>query len=192
MSDMKSLEFIFFLAALVFYVRHLFISKFTPHPLAFAIWLTADVINFFTYTDFSKFWIGPALMPLGAGTVVIIAIIRRKQAERKPFKLADWICVGIAVASLLVWAITRNAIWANMFVQVLLVLGFVPIIGNILANKPEPLLPWFFFILGFTVTCVDTLMGYENRLELVYPIANLFCSLLVFVGSWSISPEEAS
>ena len=190
---MKTVEFFLFVGAMVFYIRHLMLTNFIPHPIAFGIWLMADTINYFTYTDFSGFWVGPAIMPLGALTVVIIGIVKRKKTERHRFKLLDWVCIGICAMSLLVWAITQNAIWSNMIIQIIIALGFVPIIGNLFKKQREPLFPWFLFAVGWIVTCVDTYLGYKSLLEFVYPIVNgLLGCVIVLFGSWMISPRRTS
>lgn len=178
---------IIFTVAMFFYIRHLLVTTFIPHPIAFGIWFVADFINFLTYTNFSRFWIAPAIMPLGAAIILVIGIVRRKKSHRETFKRNDWICIVLGVISLLIWAITRNAIWSNMIIQIIIALGFVPLIDNILKKKPEPLFPWFLFIIGWIITCVYTLIGYESIVELVYPFVNgLFGCLIIFIGSWIV------
>ncbi len=179
---MKTIEFILFVAAMFFYIRHMVVTNFIPHPIAFGIWLISDTINFFTYTDFSTFWVGPAIMPLGALTVVIIGIVKREKTGKLSLKLLDWICIGICVLSLIVWTVTKNAMWSNMIIQIIIALGFVPIIGNIFKMKAEPIFPWLLFTVGWVVTCIETISGYQSLLELIYPVINglLGCGIVLF------------
>ena len=187
MKPIEIIIFVVFIIAMFFYLRHLLVTDFTPHPIAFGIWFVADLINFLTYIDFSKFWIAPAIMPLGAAIIVVIGIIKRKKNHREKFKRNDLICIVLVIISLLIWALTRNAIWSNMIIQIIIALGFVPIIDNILHEKPEPLFPWFLFIIGWTITCVYTFIGYESVVELIYPFVNgLFGCIVIFIGSWIV------
>lgn len=71
-----------------------------------------------------------------------------------------------------------------MIVQIIIALGFVPVIHNLFKNKPEPLLSWLFFILGWIVTSIDMFLGYTNILEFVYPVMSLLGSVIILVGSW--------
>ncbi|MEI6119180.1 MAG: hypothetical protein WCP92_08525 [bacterium] len=187
MKPIEIIIFVVFIIAMFFYLRHLLVTDFTPHPIAFGIWFVADLINFLTYIDFSKFWIAPAIMPLGAAIIVVIGIIKRKKNHREKFKRNDLICIVLVIISLLIWALTRNAIWSNMIIQIIIALGFVPIIDNILHEKPEPLFPWFLFIIGWTITCIYTFIGYESVVELIYPFVNgLFGCIVIFIGSWIV------
>jgi len=182
---MKTAEFIILVASVCFYIRHVLVTKFVPSPVAFAIWLVADVINFFTYTIFSPYWVAPAIMPCSALAIVIIGIVKSKKSDRKSLTIIDWVCIGICVASLLVW-ILSNAIWSNMVIQVIIALGFIPMMGNLFKKKTEPLFPWLLMVIGYTVTMVDTTMGCKNPVELVYPGISLLGSIIIFLGSWFI------
>jgi len=182
---MKTAEFIILFTSVCFYIRHILVTKFIPSPVAFAIWLIADVINFFTYTIFSEYWIAPAIMPCSALAIVIIGIVKSKKTDRMSLAPVDWVCIGICIVSLIVWALS-NALWSNMVIQVIIALGFVPMMGNLFKKKIEPLLPWFLMIVGYSLIFVDTAMGCKNSLELVYPGISLLGSIIIFFGSWLI------
>jgi len=187
MNTIEIIILVVFTIAMFFYIRHLLVTTFTPHPIAFGIWFVADFINFLTYTNFSRFWIAPAIMPLGAAIILAIGIVRRKKSHREILKISDWVCILLVIISLLIWAITQNAVWSNLIIQIIIALGFVPIFDNVMHEKPEPLLPWFIFIIGWIITCIYTLIGYESIVELVYPFVNgLLGCLVIFIGSWIV------
>jgi hypothetical protein len=192
MRNIEIVETVIFLIGMILYIRYFIVTDSIPHPVAFGIWLIADVINFITYVGFSKFWIAPALMPLTALIIVIIGIVKIKQTHREQLKTLDWVCIGIGIISLFVWVITQNALWSNMIIQIMMALGFVPIIGNLFNKKGEPLFPWFVFIVGWIITCVDVSMGCVSFFELIYPLINgLLGSSIIFIGSWIVIRQNA-
>lgn len=187
MNTTQIIIIIVFTLAMIFYVLHLLITKFTPHLIAFGIWFVADFVNLLTYIKFSKFWIAPAIMSLGSAIILTIGIIKRKKSHREILKTSDLVCIFLVIISLLIWAITRNAVWSNMIIQIIIALGFVPIFDNVIHKKPEPLFPWFLFLIGWIITCIYTLIGYESIVELIYPFVNgLLGCLIIFIGSWIV------
>ncbi len=166
-------------------------SKFTPHPVAFGIWLVADVVNYITYVSFSKYWIGPLIMPVGAATVVlwgtiklIIAKHKKTKTEKIEFGFTDWFAIVVSVISLGVYFITGNGKLSNIMIQVIVFMGFVPLVVNLIKSKRtnEPTLSWILFCVGWLITCIDTMMGYKSLIELIYPVINGLIGCLIVLG----------
>lgn len=182
MSFLGKIEFVFFVGAMFFYIRHMILnSEFTPHPVTFGIWLIADVINYITYVSFSEYWIGPLIMPVGAAIVVlwgtiklIIAKYRKTETQKIEFGFIDWFAIGVSIVSLGVYFITGNGKISNIMIQIIIFMGFVPLLSNLIKSKrvDEPALPWILFCVGWLITSVDTIMGYKSLIELIYPLIN--------------------
>ena len=175
-------ELFLFILAMFFYIGNMLINKdFTPNPLAFGIWLIADVANYVTYVSFSKYWIGPLIMPLGAFTVVLwgtIKMIRAKYKKEviKKIKLGwkDWAAVIVSIGSLIIYFTTSNGKLSNLMIQLILFMGFVPIVDDLLKTKrvDEPNFTWFLFCIAWGITIVDTALGYKSWIEFLYPLIN--------------------
>ena len=182
MTNRGQWEFGFFIVAMFFYIRHMVVNKdFTPNPLAFGIWLIADVVNYVTYVSFSKYWIGPLIMPVGAFTVVLwgtIKMIRAKYnkelVEKIKFGWKDWSAVIVSIGSLIVYFSTSNGKLSNLMIQLILFMGFVPIVDDLLKTKrvDEPNFTWFLFCIAWGITIVDSSFGYKSWIELLYPLIN--------------------
>lgn len=188
MNSFEIAEFIVFLCASILYIYHLTNNKyFIPNPLGFGIWLLADAANLFTYLDFSKFWVGPVIMVLGVLIVVVIGIVRTVISKNKiSYKLAilDWFTIILVTSSIVFWIITNNAVLSNLAIQIVLAMGFIPIIKELIVEKKiEPLLPWTLFSIGFLIVLIHTLNYYERWEELFYPVIGLFGDLTVLILS---------
>lgn len=188
MKTIEIIEFIVFLLAMSFYIWHILADKnFIPSPIGFGIWLLADTVNLFTYLDFSKFWVAPVTMVLVALTIVIIAVIRTVKATNKGiYKLGiiDWFAIIISISSLIFWMATDNAMLSNMAIQVVLAMGFIPVIKELIVEKKiEPLLSWGLVALGFLIVFIHTLNYYEHWEELIYPTVTVIGDLVILILS---------
>lgn len=178
MSFLGKIEFIAFAGAMFFYIRNMVINPdFTPHPVAFGIWLIADVTNYITYISFSKYWIGPLIMPLGAAIVVLwgtIKFVRKKNTNKIKLGKTDLFAIIISIISLLVYFNTGNGKLSNTMIQIILFMGFIPLITNLIESKrtDEPMITWILFCIGWAFTCGETLLGYKSLIELIYPFVN--------------------
>lgn len=191
MSVLGRIELVVFVGAMFFYIRHMVLDKdFTPHPVAFGIWLIADIVNFVTYVSFSDYWVGPAIMPIGAFIVVSIGIYRMAKVRRGKSKITlgwiDWSAIMISIVSLSVYVFTGNGLLSNMAIQVIMFMGFIPIVRNLYISKrsDEPNLPWILFCIGWAITIVDTSLGFESWLEFIYPVINGFigCAVVLWIS----------
>ena len=64
---------------------------------------------------------------------------------------------------------------ANIIVQIILVIGFFPIIKNLLTTKSfEPLAPWALFSIGWLLTTIHTYIYPHTLVELTYPLIQGF------------------
>ena len=188
MTTIETIEFVIFLLAMSFYIWHILADKnFIPSPIGFGIWLLADTVNLFTYLDFSRFWVGPVIMVLAALSTVIIGIIRTVNTKvKKKYKLAvlDWLAIIISISSLIFWMATDNAMLSNMAIQLVLAMGFIPVIKELIAEKKiEPLLSWGFFALGFLIVFIHTLNHYEYWEELIYSTVGVIGDLVILILS---------
>ena len=188
MTTIEIIEFVVFLLAMSFYIWHMISDKkFIPSPLGFGIWLLADAAHLFTYLDFSEFWVGPVIMVLAALTAVIIGVIRTISTETKGnYKLGalDWLAITISSFSLIFWITTDNAILSNLTIQIVLAMGFLPIIKELIVEKKvEPLLSWGLFALGFLIVFIHTLNYYEHWEELIYPTVGVIGDFTVLTLS---------
>ena len=188
MTLLGKIEFIVFVGAMFFYIRNIVIHpEFVPHPVAFGIWLIADIVNYITYISFSEYWVGPLIMPLGAAITVALGtvkLIRNKNTTKITLGRTDVFAITISILSLLVYCITGNGKLSNIMIQLILFMGFVPLVTNLVTTKrtDEPLLPWILFFIGWVLTCGETLMGYTSPIELIYPFINGLVGCGVILG----------
>lgn len=197
LSSLGKIELITLVGAMLLYViQAITHPEFTPHPITFGIWLIADVVNYFTYKSFSIYMIGPTIMMLGASIVVswgTIKLIKSKIKNEKNEKIKlgfpDLFAIFITLISLFIFFSTGNGKISNLMIQIILFIGFIPIILNLIKSKrtDEPLFSWILFIIGWGFTCVDTMIGYKDIIELIYPLINGFlgCSIVLIISIYN-------
>lgn len=187
LSSLSQIQFVVFVSAIVTYVWHIIKDKeFTPNPLAFGIWLVGDSVSFLTYIRISDLWLGPAIMPSGALTVFIYSVVRVLKKKKLEIEAEtdvplnprlspdQWIALGLAVCSFLLWGFTAMNVLANMAIQASLAIGFYFIVTDIVKSKSsnEPLLSWSLFLIGWSVAGYETALLCKTKWELVLPLVN--------------------
>jgi len=195
---MKTVEFVLFVGAMVFYVRHLILDKnFVPNPVSFGIWWIVDIINCITYLDFSKHWVGPVIMPLGATIIVIIGIIRKAKVGK--LNWIEWSSIVVCFISLLIYLFTGDSLVSNIIIQVILFVGFIPMVVKLIKEEEyyEPILPWLLFVIGWSFTTAITLRDHnsiaeifsstKSIVELIYPVINgvLGCAVVLLLSVYN-------
>lgn len=183
---MENVSTLIFFGAMFFYLRNIVINKdFIPSPVGFGIWMVVDIINFITYSAFSQHWHAPAIM---AGSVVFIFTISLIRSRKVKVSLdwLDYISITTAVVSLCYYKVTGNAELANALVQIVLVVGFVPIMRPLIKDRTvEPILPWTLFTIGWFVVLINTWVNPHTFIELSYPLFQGFigCGVVTLL-SW--------
>lgn len=191
---MEYVEIILFFIGAILYVITLINDKiFAPNPISFGIWLAIDILNVLTYRSFSTHIIVPIVSTFGVCFIFVLSLYR-VISRKKTFTVtvADYICmVIVGICIVLYYAI--NGIAANALVQVMLIIGFIPIIDDLLkGSRKEPVLAWFFLSIGYLCLSIDTastyclkdVCTYKGVVELSYPILQgcLGCGFVSFLA----------
>jgi hypothetical protein len=186
-----TLEFVIFLIAMGWYIRHIIKNEeFTPNPVTFGIWLVVDYVNLLTYLKISDHWEGPVIMACGA-TVIFILSLKRSAKEKIKLKNFDWFCIIASLVSLTMYFLTGNAVNSNLLIQIVLVLGFLPLIRLIYkCGNNEPLWAWGLFAIGWAIVSIKTFNHpdtYKEWVECTYPFVQGFlgCSIV-----WILSVRQ--
>jgi hypothetical protein len=171
---MKTLEFVVFLTAMVLYIRHIIKNEeFTPNPVTFGIWLVVNSINVLTYLKISEYWQGPVIMACGT-TVIFGLSLKRNTKVKVKLSTLDWFSIIAAIGSLGIYFITGDPVNSNLIIQIILVLGFLPLIKIIfIKGNNEPLWAWFLFASGWAIVTLKTYNDpntYKEWVEFTYPL----------------------
>lgn len=161
---------IVFLSAIALYIRAIIVDKnFAPNVVSFGVWSVVDVANFVTITAYTKEWIAPFLMALGAVLCFVLSIFKAKKNKNELTKF-DKICLLVCAIAFCIYYFADSPILANLLIQAVITIGFLPIIKSLLAVNKEPLGSWVLFAIGWILTIFKMLRSNHGLVEYVYPV----------------------
>jgi hypothetical protein len=146
----------------------------TPNPATWTIWLAMMLLNAITYAlivqDFSKA-LFPTVTSILVGLMFTYSIIKGKFG---PFKKLEVVILILALLIGIGWQITGNAILANLLLQVILFISFIPTaVGLLKRTLKEKPLPWILSIIAYQFQLATVLINFDgNYAALAYPIVN--------------------
>ena len=147
-----------------------------PNPVTWIIWLVIGLINVSSYIFVLRGDVLSAL-PLIVVVLGIISITLYSTIKGKFSKLAptDLICFFFALATGIFWKISGDPVQANLWLQLVYVLSFIPTLTALHAEKiHESAGPWLIAVAAYTLMVVDIIFKWESTtwVALVHPIVN--------------------
>lgn len=148
----------------------------TPNTATWLIWLVVMTINTLTYYQV----VGGNLKEVGISalaTAGIIAIFVYSLFRGKFSRIGaiDGVVLALAIVIGAIWQTTGDAVLANLALQVVLLISFIPtahgLVTGILRDHP---LPWVIAVLSYCFQVLTVLSGAEGWTwpELAFPILN--------------------
>ncbi len=168
-----------------FYFKQLLKSESTPNPASWAIWLLAGLINTFTYFSITNqnIWQSLIVIVVLFSTLVIFLYSLWKGKFTKVSKVE----VTIFVSALLVgifWQTTANYRVANILLQLIYLLSYIPtIIGIFSAKAKENPTSWTIILFGYVFSTLSICFGpHSDWVSFLNPVVNglLGTGLVVF------------
>jgi hypothetical protein len=161
------------LVASVWYNRDVLQGSTQPNLSSWLVWTFITILSSSSYFAASNDGIKSLLaFSNSAATIITLGIIVWK-GRFSPLTRFDRNAAIVAVASGLLWLITKSPAWSNFALQFAIALGCVPTYRTVWANpfaeRPGPWLLWgISFILGIAVVA---LRWTGSPLELAYPVS---------------------
>jgi hypothetical protein len=158
------------------YVLQLVKGSSIPNPATWIIWLIIGVINLLTYFLVVEHNLLRSLTLLvvtsGILVVTVYSLVRGRFAK---LRLLDIVCFLLALMIVVLWRVTGDPILANLILQVVYIISFIPtILGlhqGILKEKPWP---WILAVGGYVFMIAATMVSWTNQSwpALAHPIIN--------------------
>lgn len=154
------------------YNRGVLTGETKPNGATWAIWSAIAVVSTGSYFAASgDFW--KSLLPilnivLCIGTFVLALIT----GKFKKLDVTDWIALGLGLIAAVVWGVYKSATYANLIVQVAIMVGFIPTWRAIWKTPScEHPRPWWIWDISYCISAVVVILRWENQwIDLVYPI----------------------
>jgi len=147
----------------------------TPNPATWLIWLVVTTLNSATYFFVvgENYWIWFASL---VTTIMVLAIFIVAASKRKFTKIGkvEIISLIIAVAIGIFWQVSGNSTLANLSLQLVFVISFIPTIyGLLYEGASERPLPWFLASMSYVLQIVNILLTSVSLVALGFPVVNL-------------------
>lgn len=151
-------------------------GKSTPNPSTWITWLLIGCMNVFTYFyvtegNFQKAF--PLLfVVIGIFCVTLYSI---KNGCFSKLNRLDYVCLASALITTIYWQVTGNALIANLLLQAVYVISFIPtVVGLHRKTISETPAPWFFAITSYSIMIVMIFndWGQNSWIELAHPVLN--------------------
>jgi len=157
----------------VLYNRQVIQGRSKPNTATWFLWVFLAVMNTSSYQVMSGDWI-KTIIPI-ASTVACCFTFLFALIQGKLSRLNFWdsAAVVIGLASGLVWWLFQSAFFANMALQVVIAVSFVPTIRSVVTNpdNEKGCLPWFIWSSVYLIGLFVVLLRWQGQYEdLVYPI----------------------
>lgn len=157
-----------------FLIYHKQIFQGTSHPniTTWTLWAFLSPLNCLSYIAMSNDWI-KGLLPI-ASTSACLAVFVLSLFKGKLSKLNFWDTVAliIGIVSILIWWHYCSAAYANLLLQISIVISFVPTYRGAWkdVNIEKPL-PWFVWASAYILTITVVFLRWQGQYQdLVYPI----------------------
>lgn len=164
------------IAAFYCYFRSVAKNTSTPNPTTWLIWLVIFIMNTITYFMVARESIWQTMITivaaLGILAIFFYSLFRGKFARVGAIEV---LCLVIAVAVGVVWKMTKDPILANLLLQFIYVISFVPMItGLVRGTLKEKVLPWVLAFGAYIPTIIIILINWNTSswVGLVHPIVN--------------------
>lgn len=177
---MGATEILGLIAALIVFVvyatyfRQVLKGTSIPNPATWVIWLIVMTMNAVSYCIMVESW-GKSLLAI-CSAAFIAALFVYSLIKGKFAKLAvlEYIVIGLALVIGVFWQITKDARLANLALQAILLISFVPTaIGIIRNTAKEGPLPWVIASVSYCFGVAAVLCGWSRDwAELAFPIVN--------------------
>jgi len=140
------------------YVRAIYRGSVKPHVFTWVIWGITTLIVFFAQLEGRG---GVGAWPIGVSAAITLSIAflaYRRRADTRIVPL-DWFFFSAALASLPLWYLTADPLWAVVLLTLVDVLGFGPTIRK---SYHQPHSESLLFYLVFTVRNITVIGALEH------------------------------
>lgn len=159
----------------ILYLRQVIKGISIPNPATWLICLITFGLNTATYFFVVEKNVWKILLPstilLGIIVVFSYSLIKGKFAR---IGIIEIISVLLAIGIGILWKTTKDAVLANLALQVVLVISFLPtVIGLLRRTLREGPLPWRIGVLSYVFLIIAIILDWQgNWAELAYPFLN--------------------
>lgn len=157
--------------AFVIYYKQMLVGTSRPNTSTWTLWVFISTMNCLSYIVMSKS-IVKGLLPIASTTACIMVFFASLfKGKLSKLNIGDEIVLVIGVFSLFVWWAYHSAIYANLLLQICIIISFVPTYRGIWKDfSIEKAWPWFVWSSAYILQIILVFLKWEIWYQLVYPV----------------------
>jgi len=143
-----------------------------PNISSWAVWASITVLNFTSYKKLTGDWVKSILPTANSAMCVATALLALHTGSVRSLGGIDQTCFLLGVIAGVCWWIFKSASFAQIILQVAIVVGFIPTLTGAW-NKPssEPALSWCLWVGAFIAQYFAVKFTWGGkRIEFLYPV----------------------
>lgn len=154
-----------------------------PNISSWTVWAFLTVLNFTSYKKVTGDWVKSLLPTINSGLCILTTIFAFGTGSFLSLSVIDWVCLMIGVAGGILWFIYKSATFAQILVQIAIVIGFIPTIAGVFGRpSSEPWVVWLMWTTSFTIQYFVVKSTWKGKyMEFLYPINMVLSHGVVFV-----------
>jgi len=160
------------IVAFIIYHKQMLRGTSRPNRATWTLWVFISTLNCISYIVMSKDIVKgflPIASTIGCIVVFVVSLFKGKLSK---LNIRDEIVLVLGFVSLFVWWGYRSATYANLLLQVCIVISFIPTFWGVWVNATnEKTLPWFIWASAYILTITVVFLRWQGQYQdLAYPI----------------------
>ncbi len=156
------------LLLLSMYLYYVIKGNITPNAATWAIWGSVNVVNSVTYFkvvdgDLSR-WAATGAACLGSLLILGYAAFNKRFSKIGP---TEWMILAIAGVIVYYWRTSGDDVMANLLLQAVYVLSFIPTVLGVLKGNKENILPWYIAVVSYMIMTTNLVIHWQPEQQLV-------------------------
>ncbi len=148
----------------------------TPNPATWLIWFVIFIMNTVTYfmVAHGSFW-QSLITIVAASGILCIFVYSLFKGKFAKIGAMESVCLVTALVVGIIWKTTHNPVLANLLLQFIYVISFIPMITGLASGKlKERVLPWALAFSAYIPTLIIIFINWNTSswVGLVHPIVN--------------------
>jgi hypothetical protein len=150
-----------------------------PNISSWMVWACITILNFTSYRKLTGDWVKSVLPTANSIMCITTALLAIHTGSVRSLSGTDQICLLLGVIAGMCWWIFKSASFAQIILQVAVVVGFIPTLtGTWIDPSSEPSLSWCLWVGSFVAQYFAVKFTWGGKkTEFLYPV-----NMIVFHG----------
>ena len=170
-----------YLIAFGLYNRQIISGHSKPNPATWGLWVFLAFLNSASYSVMTGDWVKAMTTYAGCVAMSVTFLFALKKGKFAKLSSFDWSLMSLGFLSILIWWIKRDAMYANLLLQVSVILSFIPTYRWVWHDpRNERPLPWLLFSFGYCFAVAVVVLRWQGQpQDLAFPVLGVVLHAVV-------------